>query len=166
MTRMLLVVAVTVAVVVAWVIAPVPPPIEDSPGLEPAAAAAAVCPVRLDRTVDGKVTIGSTVLAPARITLGNAGLVTTDRSVDLDDAGGVAIQFEDLVLGGIGGAFVEFEVPSAAAASVSRGDAGVAAVTCTTLLRTSSLIVGGSTRNGESLDLVLVNPYGSDAVVS
>jgi hypothetical protein len=166
MTRMLLVVAVTTALVMAWVVAPVAPPVDVGPGLEPAAAAAAVCPVRLDRTVDGKVTIGSTVLAPARVTLGNAGVVATDRMVGVDDAGGAAIQFEDLVLGGFGGAFVEFEVAAAAAASVSRGDAGVAAVTCTSLHRTSSLIVGGSTRNGESLDLVLVNPYGSDAVVS
>jgi hypothetical protein len=49
---------------------------------------------------------------------------------------------------------------------VSTGDSGVTAVSCPALIRTTSLITGASTRNGESLELILVNPYGSDAVVA
>lgn len=166
MTRAALVVIVTAALVGGWVLAPVAPPTTDVPGLEPAAPAAAVCPIRLDRTADGKLTIGSTQIAPTRISVGNAGITATDQTVDVDEAGGAAVQFADLTSGGAAGAFVEFGVPAAAAAAVSRGEAGVTGVSCPSLLRTTSLIVGASTRNGESLELVLVNPYGSDAVVA
>lgn len=150
-----------------WVLAPgATGPTGDDPGLEPAAASAAVCPVRIDRTVDGKLTAGSTVLAPLRVTVASGGSVTADFDVDPESAGGAAVQFADLTIGGAAGAFVEFPIESAAAASVSRGDAGVTAAACSALIRTSSMIVGPSTRNGESLELVLVNPYGSDAVVA
>ncbi|MEX2423636.1 MAG: DUF5719 family protein [Acidimicrobiia bacterium] len=166
MTRIILAIAVVAALVGGWVVAPLPTVGVDTPGLEPAAAAAALCPVRIDRTVDGKLTVGSTLASPARVTVGNAGAVATDQIVEVGDAGGAAVDFDDLIAGGTAGAFVEFGVTTAAAATVSRGDAGVAAVACPSLLRTTSVITGASTRNGESLELILVNPYGADAVVA
>jgi hypothetical protein len=165
-TRPLLAVALSSALIVGWISIPAPSPSEAPPALEPAAAAAAVCPVRLDRIADGKVTIASTMIAPARITVGNVGTVVTDLAVDVGEAGGAAVPFADFGVGGSSGAFVEFGVPAAAAASVSRGMAGVTATSCPTLLRTTSVIAGGSTRNMESLELILSNPYGSDAVVA
>lgn len=166
MTRIVLAVAVAAAMVGAWVVAPVQTGGDAGPGLEPAAAAAALCPLRLDRTVDGKLTVGSTLIAPARITVGNAGEVAVDEVFEVGGAGGAAVNFDELIAGGTAGAFVEFGVPTASAATVSRGDAGVAAVACPALLRNTSIISGSSTRNGESLDLILVNPYGADAVVA
>lgn len=166
MTRVLLAIILAGALVAGWLVEPVPPVVDDDLRLEPAAASAALCPLRLDRTVDGKVTLGSTLVAPTRITVGNGGAIATDESVALGPAGGAAVGFSDLIAGGTAGAFVEFGVESAAAAAVSRGEAGVTAATCPSLLRSTSVIVGGSTGNGESLDLVLVNPYGSDAVVA
>jgi hypothetical protein len=166
MSRVLLAFVVTAVIVVGWLAAPDRLPPDEAPGLEPAAAAAAVCAVRLDRTADGVLTIGSTVIASARITVANAGTVGTDRIVEMDEAGGGAVRFADLTIGGAAGAFVEFGIDTAAAAVVSRGDAGVTAAACPTLLRTTSVIAGSSTRNGESLELILVNPYGSDAVVA
>ena len=166
MMRIVLAIAVVAALVGGWAVAPVPTVGHDGPGLEPAAAAAALCPVRIDRTVDGKLTIGSTLALPARVTVGNAGEVSTDQVVDVGDAGGAAVDFDEIIAGGTAGAFVEFGVPTASAATVSRGEAGVAAVACPSLLRTTSVITGASTRNGESLELILVNPYGADAVVA
>ena len=166
MTRVMLAVVVAAALVGGWIASPVPAVIDDGPGLEPAAASAALCPVRLDRTVDGKLTIGSSLVAPARITIGNAGELATDEVVEVGEAGGAAVDFDALIPGGTSGAFVEFGVATASAATVSRGDAGVAAVACPSLLRATSVITGASTRNGESLELILVNPYGADAVVA
>lgn len=166
MKRIALALAVAVALTGGWLAAPEQVIVDDVPGLEPAAAAAAMCPLRLDRTSDGKLTIGSTLVAPARITVGNAGSIHTDQSVLVDEAGGAAVQFEDLTIGGSAGAFVEFGLTGAAAATVSRGESGVTAVSCPSLIRTTSLITGGSTRNAEPLELILINPYGSDAVVS
>jgi hypothetical protein len=166
MTRIVLAIAVVAALVGGWIVAPVPTVEDDGPGLEPAAAAAALCPLRLDRTVDGKLTVGSTLISPARVTVGNAGEIATDVVVEVGAAGGSAVNFDELIAGGTAGAFVEFGVPTASAATVSRGDAGVAAVACPSLLRNTSVINGASTRNGESLELILVNPYGADAVVA
>jgi hypothetical protein len=166
MTRSILVGLIAAALVGGWLLAPAAPVADQAPRLEPAAAAAAVCPLRLDRTVDGKLTVGSTLVAPVRVTVGNAGVIATDQVLTVGEAGGASAQFDELTTGGATGAFVEFGVAGAAAATVSRGDAGVSAVSCSSLIRTASLIVGGSTRNGESLELVLVNPYGSDAVVA
>lgn len=165
MTRLLLAAVVTAALVGGWLAAPDPVAVDPVPGLEPAASDAAVCPLRLDRTADGKLTIASTVVAPARVTVGNAGQVATDQMVPVDEAGGGSVQFSELTVGGAAGAFVEFGVSPAAAGTVSRGESGVTAVACQSLIRTTSLIPGASTRNGESLELVLVNPYGTDAVV-
>lgn len=165
MTRLLLAAVVTVALIGGWLAAPDPVPVDPAPGLEPAASDAAVCPLRLDRTADGKLTLASTVVAPARVTVGSAGAVVTDRSVAVDEGGGGSVQFSDLTIGGASGAFVEFGESPAAAGTVSRGASGVTAVACQSLIRTTALIPGASTRNGESLELVLVNPYGSDAVV-
>lgn len=166
MSRIVTVVLVAGLLVGGWLASPVVPvPIEE-PGLEPAAAAAAVCPVRLDRTADGKLTVASTVIEPSRITVSTGGAVATDLSVPVSEAGGGAVTFDELTVGGAAGAFVEYPVPASAAATVSRGEAGVTGAACSTLVRTTSLITGASTRNSESLELVLVNPYGSDAVVA
>lgn len=166
MSRIVLAVGLAALLLAGWLATPAVPPTAEDLGLEPAAAAAAVCPVRVDRTVDGKMTVASSVTAPVRITVGSGGEVVTDLSVPVGDAGGAAVLFEDLTVAGAAGAFVEFPVATSAAATVSRGGAGVAAATCPTLVRTTSVITGASTRNSESLELVLVNPYGSDAVVS
>jgi hypothetical protein len=166
MTRIILAIAVVAALIGGWIVAPVQTVVDDSPGLEPAAAAAALCPLRIDRTVDGKMTIASTLTSPSRVTVGNAGVVAIDEFFEVGEAGGAAVDFDELVAGGTAGAFVEFGVATAAAATVSRGDAGVAAVACPSLVRNTSVITGASTRNGESLELILVNPYGADAVVA
>lgn len=166
MTRSVLAMVLTVTLAVGWMSAPDRAPGDPGPRLEPAAAAAAVCPVRLDRTADGKLTVASTLISPSRVTVGSVGKVISDLVVPMDEAGGAHVQFIELISGGAEGAFVEFGVPSAAAAAVSRGDSGVTAVSCPSLIRTTSLITGASTRNGESLELILVNPYGSDAVVA
>lgn len=167
MSRVLLAAMIGSMLIGGWLMAPTAPgPSDDQPGLEPAAASAAVCPVRIDRTVDGKLTSGVTVLAPVRVTVASGGSVVVDEEVVTEDAGGLAVQFADLTIGGVAGAFLEFPIESAAAAAVSRGDAGVGAVSCPALIRTSAMIPGASTRNGENLELILVNPYGSDAVVA
>lgn len=166
MSRIVLSLGLTALLVAGWLATPFSPAPPDELGLEPAAAAAAVCPVRLDRTVGGKMTVASSVIAPARVTVGSGGEVVTDLIVPVGEAGGAAVLFEDLTVAGAAGAFVEFPVPTSAAATVSRGEAGVAGATCPTLVRTTSVITGASTGNSESLELILVNPYGSDAVVS
>jgi hypothetical protein len=166
MTRPVLAVLLTITMGVGWMSAPDRGPGDSGPRLEPAAAAAAVCPLRVERTVDGKMTVASTLFSPARVTVGSVGNVVSDLVVPVDEAGGAAVQFIELISGGAAGAFVEFGVPGAAAAAVSRGAGGVTAVSCPSLIRTTSLIPGASTRNGESLELILVNPYGSDAVVA
>lgn len=166
MSRIVLALGLTALLVAGWLATPFDSPAPDDFGLEPAAAAAAVCPVRLDRNVDGKMTVASSVIAPVRITVGSGGEVVTDLDVPVGEAGGAAVPFEDLTVAGTAGAFVEFPVPASAAATVSRGEAGVTGASCPTLVRTTSVITGASTRNSESLELILVNPYGSDAVVS
>ena len=166
MSRLLLAVSLAAVLVGGWLVTPLAAPSDDQIGLEPAAAAAAVCPVRLDRNVNGKLTVASTVVAPGRITVASGGAVTADLELPVGDAGGAFVPFDALTVGGAAGAFVEFPVPASAAATVSRGEAGVTGAACPTLIRTPSVITGASTRNSESLELILVNPYGSDAVVS
>jgi hypothetical protein len=64
MSRVMLAIVLSVTMAVGWISAPDRGPVDPPPRLEPAAAAAAVCPLRIDRTVDGQMTIASTVLLP------------------------------------------------------------------------------------------------------
>lgn len=166
MTRWFVAILAVGILVAGWAMTPVAPSEPAELILrEPAATPTVVCPVTVERSSDGTIRIGSTSVTPVRLTFAQRGEVTADLSETVGSAGGLAVPYDDLGVGGRAGALLEYVADATAAASVSTGEAGVAAADCTPLTRSTSMLVGGSTANGQSLDLLLVNPYGSDAVV-
>lgn len=130
---------------------------------EPTTPPTAVCPITVDRVAAASVAIGATTIGDLRLTVAQGGEVASDTTVRPGDAGGVVVAADDLGLGGRSGLLVESEVTPWAASVITHGTAGVSAVGCQGLVRGPVILAGGSTRNEESLHLVLVNPYGADA---
>jgi hypothetical protein len=134
-------------------------------GVEPSPPNYTGCVGVQGRQTTTRLVIGSTVRGDAGVILAVAGAVP--KSYPINPAGALQIPFERLgPAAGEMGALVELPTADAAAATVIRSGAGVAAALCTPPITTSGIVSGGSTLTGETLDLVLANPYAVDAVVA
>ncbi len=141
-------------------------PVEDlgfAPGL--AEARFAACISRVDRLFGSQLTVAGAFVAPASLARAaeSAGEFTQVR---VDDTGAGMFDLADLGSTGLDGIFVEFTAEDTAAGVLGRGDGGLVGATCTPPSSRRLTATGLSTRNAELLDLVLINPYASDAVVS
>lgn len=159
--------AVVVAVLVAagWYLQP--PGEEADPGLPlgPADARFVACLQRVDRLFDSDLSVVGAYVSPFQLSRASE---TAEMPLELnvDETGSSSVDLADVGTTGVDGLFLEFGAEDFTAGVVSRGDGGLMAAGCTPPSRTRLAATGLSTRNAESLDLVLVNPYGTDAVVT
>lgn len=131
----------------------------------PLAPAVSVCPIVLDRTTDGVIALASRVTGTAQGTGVASGQVISEPLIEIDAAGAGSVPFGDVAISGAAGLLLElpgFE----SSASVTVTGLGEAVANCTAPATSTTLAVGGSTRGGEGLDVVLVNPYAVDAVAT
>jgi hypothetical protein len=131
----------------------------------PLAPAVAVCPITLDRTTDGVVAVASRVSGISQGTAVASGGVLAEPLVEIDGAGGAVLPFADVAISGVAGLLVELPGIESAVASTVSGR-GEAVANCTAPATSTTLAVGGSTRGGEGLEVILVNPYAVDAVAT
>lgn len=166
MSRVVAALAVAAAVALAWLSAPAAAPPDLGTPVAAAPVRTATCFVAVDREGSGALAIASSLAGAAPVTVVAGGSVLREVDAVVGLAGGAIVPF-DLVTGsGLLGALIELPGPRAGAAVVQRGSGGVGAADCTPPGRTAILAPGGSTRSGETLRLVLANPYTADAVVS
>ncbi len=134
-------------------------------GPDRAPASSVACPVITGRDATSDALIASQVPGPVAVTASAGGTVIEAVDLELDDSGGAGFD-----LGAAVGAFtvgLVADLPDAAGAvSILTTSEGVlAASNCTPPVTGEVAIAGMSTASGESLDLVLANPYTNDAVV-
>jgi len=142
------------------------PPVADlgfSPGLADARFVA--CVSRVDRLIESELTVAGAFITPAAIARAadTAGEFT---EIPVDDTGAGLFSMSLLGTTGVDGAFVEFRADDIAAGVVGRGDGGAISSDCTPPSSRRIVATGLSTRNAEALDLILINPYATDAVVT
>ncbi len=158
-------VLVVVLAASAWMIRPAEPAVSSDVGFEPERAAFVGCVGRSERSTDAILAVGSVVRGDLRFTRvpGNADATVTGS---IDPSGGAVIDMTDVGAAGIVGVLTEMPSPDASAAVVMVGDGTASAAGCTSASTESVIAIGGSTMSGETLDLVMTNPYAIDAVVS
>ncbi len=156
---------VTVLVAAGWVFQPDLEEIDLGLAPGPADSRFSACVQRVDRLFESELSVLGAFIAPAQLTRASA---TAGESVEVtvDETGARALDLSDVGTTGVDGIFLEFGAEDFTAGVVSRGSGGVMAAGCTPPSRTRLGATGLSTRNAESLDLVLVNPYAVDAVVT
>lgn len=150
----------------AWLLRPVPTEAGLDLGVEPAPPTFVGCVGRVERDLTSMIAIGSVVRGDVVATLAAPG--DAMRSVaSVDVAGGAGLSMgDDLGAAGTVAALVEMPTSDAAAAVVVSRESAAAAAGCTPASTGTLVVLGGSTNTGETLDLVLTNPYAGDAVVS
>jgi len=144
------------------------PPVEAEPGLmpQPSPAMVMACTAGVDREGAGTLNLASSLAEPYPIKVLSGGTVIDETSAAISKAGGGRVPLTDLIAGGVVGLLIEMPTSDGAATVVQTGSWGVSAARCTEPGYTTIGIPGASTRNLESLELRLFNPYAVDAVVS
>lgn len=162
--RLILVVLVAAFGVAAWT--QIPTRVEPDLGLAPDLAVATTvgCPVVTGRT-ETDASIGSPVSAIADVMAVAAGEIIRREAVVIDDSGGAELSIGDFAGSSTLGLIIDLPEAGAAVALVSRSDEILAAAQCTPPVPGEIVVAGVSSASGESLDLVLANPYSNDAVV-
>lgn len=119
-----------------------------------------------ERGITSSIQVGSTLKGPVVAALAAGSGSTPPVEVQIDDAGGAAVALEDLGAAGVTGALVELPSAESAAGITEVGPVGTMAAACTPPITDRMIISGGSTGTGETLDLLITNPYAQDAVVA
>ncbi len=163
--RYLAAVVIAVLGLGAWYLEPAHPQADLGVGPKPAQARFAACVGREDRLFSSSVSVAGSFVAPATITRA-AGTAGPRTDIPVDDSGSGVFEMTGLGTTGLDGAFVEFGSEDSYAGVLASGPGGVMGAACTPPSSHRLVAVGLSTRNAESLDLVLVNPYAADAVVT
>jgi len=165
---LLVLAAAAITVALPQRVAPVTPTAPDDTSIEAqevaSARSVARCPwVRGDGFLEGEVAVGAPEAEEATFTVAAAGSVvgTSMQSV----AAFTAVPFLDLANIGTGSVFVEVDNEPAAVVAVGEGEAAVASAGCRSGASKVWLLAGGSTLDGETLQLRLFNPYPQDARV-
>ncbi|MGH8874727.1 MAG: DUF5719 family protein, partial [Acidimicrobiia bacterium] len=164
--------SVAVLAAASWMVRPGPPADPQPP---PSSIVApeldyAVCPwvISDDRTAAflalTSVDQGTAALV-ADLTFQAAGRAVAEHEVRLNSQGALTVPVADLLQQGVTPALVEVADGRAAAGIVLTESPRLAADTCIDTLPDVWLAPGGSTRTGETLELLLVNPFAEDAVV-
>ena len=115
------------------------------------------------RTTD--IAILSTVSGPAGVTLFRSGGSAGSLKSSTGDSGSLVIPVVDVAAVGTVGGLVEMPVPSSAAGSVVRGAASLAAEACASVPPAEAFLTGGTTVEGATFEVQLMNPYAGQAVV-
>lgn len=139
-----------------------PPPAE-TPPLEPPAVA--VCSVVETSTRTSRVSVLSTVDWKGTLTVFAGGDGVGSVGYRTGPAGAVAIDVVEVAAVGTAGALVETPVVSSAVGTVIFGTQSLAAEPCASSPEQTTMVAGGSTTEGHSFEVQLMNPFASEAVV-
>ncbi len=133
---------------------------------DPVLPSTAGCPVVTGRNAESTLAFASATVDRVDVIAANSGSVTAFADLEIGNSGGATIGVLDFV--GASDAAVVADLPNegAAMAVVTRSPAIITAGQCSPPSSREVVVAGVSTASGESLDLVLANPYANDAVVA
>lgn len=159
MSRVAFALAVIALVLGGWMSWTGPPPVDLGTTPEPSPPMARACTGRVERDVGGVLSVVSTGDSPIRVDV-----LGTDANPAEFPPAGATLPLDELIPGGLAGILIDPPTAETGATVVLSGG-GTAAVGCTPPGIDRLLVVGSSTRNGEHLELRLINPYAVEAVV-
>lgn len=162
MSRWLIALAGLAALLGAWLLPPREVPVPES-AVEVEPATYRVCAVVPSREATADLHLASDRTGAVSLSLVTAAGVESAGSVDLTTAGGASTTID---AGAPGALVVEDVGPNSAATVVTFGPQGLGAATCGSRPSTTQMVVGPSTLEGDSAELVLANPFTQDAVVT
>ena len=167
MTPVLRVVAVLVAIlsVAVWTQVPEARVPELGVGPDRAPSSAVACPVVTGRDARSEVLVGTRLPGEVRFLFSSGGVSLADSRTEVGELSGTSLDVGATVGASTVGVVVDLPEEGAAASVVTSSDLVLAAAMCTPPVAGETAIAGLSTASGESLDLVLANPYANDAVV-
>lgn len=160
--RAFLIVLLAAVGVAAWTQIPGVPSIDTGLTSDRPAVSSAGCPVVTGPNATSELSIGSPVSATAPVRAVAGGTVFEDRVIEVNDAGGAEFDF------GSGSTIaVVADLPDSAAAMavVTKSENILAVAQCTSPVDADLIVAGTSTASGETLDLIIANPYANDALV-
>ena len=133
---------------------------------DPVFPSTAGCPVVTGRNAESTLAIASVVADNVDVIAASSGSVTAATDVEIGAAGGATLGVLDFA--GASSVAVVADLPDEGAAMgvVTRSPAVITAGQCSPPATSEVVVAGVSTASGESLDLVLANPYANDAVVA
>jgi hypothetical protein len=173
MRRVLAAAVVMAAAVGTWALPePPPPPAPLAPQAPQTAAPVAgvwYCPwVESSFEREGTLALATVVGAAAAVTFPNPepGGQADTLALDLPGPGATLIEIAEVALRGDVPGFVEFSVSQAAAGVAVSGPSTLVADACIGSVPKVWYVLGGSTRQGESLTLRLFNPFPETAIVT
>ena len=167
MSLVLRVVVVLVALisVAVWTQVPEARAPELGVGPDRAPSSAAACPVVTGRDARSEVLVGTRLPGEIEFIASSGGVVLAESESEAGESSGLTFDLGAAVGASTVGLVIDLPVEGSAASLVTSSDLVLAAAMCTPPVVGETAIAGLSTASGESLDLVLANPYANDAVV-
>jgi hypothetical protein len=140
-----------------------PPDLGIGPDRAPASSVA--CPVVTGRDAVSDALIGVQLSGDAGFRISSGGIDLESGALTIEELAGASLDIGERVGASTVGLVIDLPTDGAAASIVTSSDLVLAAAMCTPPVAGETAIAGLSTASGESLDLVLANPYANDAVV-
>jgi hypothetical protein len=134
-------------------------------GPDRAPSSAVACPVVTGRDARSEALVGTRLPGQVRFLASAGGVTLADSESDVGELAGTGFDVGVAVGASTVGLVIDLPEEGAAASIVTSSDLVLAASMCTPPVAGETAIAGLSTASGESLDLVLANPYANDAVV-
>ena len=134
-------------------------------GPDRAPSSAVACPVVTGRDARSEAFVGTRLPGDIRLLASSGGVALTDSVTAAGELSGASFDIGATVGASTVGLVIDLPEEGAAASIVTSSDLVLAAAMCTPPAVGETAIAGLSTASGESLDLVLANPYANDAVV-
>ena len=134
-------------------------------GPDRAPSSVAACPVVTGRDARSEVLVATRLPGEIQFLTSSGGVVLTESESEARELSGLTFDVGAAVGASTVGLVIDLPEEGAAASLVTSSDLVLAAAMCTPPVAGETAIAGLSTASGESLDLVLANPYANDAVV-
>lgn len=162
--RVVVVLIVLISVAV-WTQAPQARTPDLGVGPDRAPSSSAACPVVTGRDAGSELLAGTRLPGSISFVASSGGAVLAEDQLEVDELSGVTFDIGAAVGASTVGLVVDLPEDGASASIVTSSEVVLAAAMCTPPVAGETAIAGLSTASGESLDLVLANPYTNDAVV-
>jgi hypothetical protein len=134
-------------------------------GPDRAPATFVACPIVTGRDATSDALIASQIPGRISVTASAGGVEIGASELQTDESGGAAFDIGAAVGASTVGLVADLPEGGGAVSILTTSDVVIAVTACTPPVTGELAIAGMSTASGESLDLVLANPYTNDAVV-
>jgi hypothetical protein len=134
-------------------------------GPDRAAVSSVACPIVTGRDATSDAFAASQVPGPVAVSTSAGGIEIETAELEVAESGGAGFDIGAAVGAFTVGLLADLPDAAGAVAIVTTSEGVLAASNCTPPVTGEVAIAGMSTASGESLDLVLANPYTNDAVV-